>query len=294
MTLADDVEARVHHQLLEGARAGARPPSRATIVELVRREAPLLGAGELDTIVRHVSARTAGLGPLEALLGRSLDHRGDGQRGRACWIERAAGWCRTGLALDDATVAPPDRAGGGATGLASRSVESARRRPAPRRVTGQRGGAAGRDRRSVPHDPPLRGSHPRARRLLLARRRSISCIRRSRRRRNILVTGGTGSGKTTLLNSLAACLPSHERIVTVEDAAELRLPGEHVVRLEARPANAEGVGAVTIRELVRNALRMRPDRIVVGEVRGAEALDMLQAMNTGHEGSLSTCPREQP
>ncbi len=113
-------------------------------------------------------------------------------------------------------------------------------------------------------------------------------------RLNILVSGGTGSGKTTLLNSLSSCLAPHERIVTVEDAAELRLPGEHVVRLEARPASAEGVGAVTVRDLVRNALRMRPDRIVVGEVRGAEALDMLQAMNTGHEGSLSTCHANSP
>jgi pilus assembly protein CpaF len=113
-------------------------------------------------------------------------------------------------------------------------------------------------------------------------------------RLNILVSGGTGSGKTTLLNSLSSCLDPHERIVTVEDAAELRLPGEHVVRLEARPASAEGLGAITIRDLVRNALRMRPDRIVVGEVRGAEALDMLQAMNTGHEGSLSTCHANSP
>jgi len=115
-----------------------------------------------------------------------------------------------------------------------------------------------------------------------------------RRRANIIVSGGTGAGKTTLLNALAAVIPDGERIVTVEDAAELRLPGSHVVRLEARPANADGVGAVTVRALVRNALRMRPDRIVVGEVRGAEALDMLQAMNTGHEGSLSTCHANSP
>ena len=97
-----------------------------------------------------------------------------------------------------------------------------------------------------------------------------------------------------MLNALAATIPDGERIVTVEDAAELRLPGRHVVRLEARPANADGVGAVSVRALVRNALRMRPDRIVVGEVRGAEALDMLQAMNTGHEGSLSTCHANSP
>jgi pilus assembly protein CpaF len=115
-----------------------------------------------------------------------------------------------------------------------------------------------------------------------------------RARLNVLVSGGTGAGKTTLLNALAAFIPNEERVVTVEDAVELRLPGSHVVRLEARPANAEGAGAVRLRELVRNALRMRPDRIVVGEVRGPEALDMLQAMNTGHEGSLSTCHANTP
>jgi pilus assembly protein CpaF len=113
-------------------------------------------------------------------------------------------------------------------------------------------------------------------------------------RLNIVVSGGTGAGKTTLLNALAACLPAEERIVTIEDAAELRLPLTHVVRLEARPSNAEGAGTVHVRDLVRNALRMRPDRIVVGEVRGAEALDMVQAMNTGHEGSLSTCHANSP
>jgi pilus assembly protein CpaF len=117
-------------------------------------------------------------------------------------------------------------------------------------------------------------------------------------RRNIVISGGTGSGKTTLLNVLAGYIPERERIVTIEDAAELQLPQEHCVRLEARPPNIEGKGAVTIRELVRNALRMRPDRIVVGECRGGEALDMLQAMNTGHDGSLTTlhanAPRDAP
>lgn len=108
-------------------------------------------------------------------------------------------------------------------------------------------------------------------------------------RQNILVSGGTGSGKTTLLNILSSYIPKDERIITIEDAAELNLPQEHVIRLEARPENIEGKGAVTIRDLVRNSLRMRPDRIVVGEVRGGEAIDMLQAMNTGHDGSLTTC-----
>ena len=113
-------------------------------------------------------------------------------------------------------------------------------------------------------------------------------------RLNILVSGGTGTGKTTLLNALSSCIPGDERLVTVEDAAELRLSQPHVIRLESRPPNIEGRGEVTIRDLVRNALRMRPDRIIVGEVRGAEALDMLQAMNTGHEGSLSTLHANSP
>ena len=111
---------------------------------------------------------------------------------------------------------------------------------------------------------------------------------------NILVSGGTGTGKTTLLNVLSAFIPSDERIITIEDAVELQLQQQHVVRLEARPSNIEGRGEITIRDLVRNSLRMRPDRIVVGEVRGAESLDMLQAMNTGHEGSISTVHANSP
>lgn len=113
-------------------------------------------------------------------------------------------------------------------------------------------------------------------------------------RLNVLVSGGTGSGKTTTLNVLSSFIPDGERIVTIEDAAELRLQQEHVVTLESRPENIEGGGAVTIRDLVRNALRMRPDRIIVGEVRSGEALDMLQAMNTGHDGSLTTAHANSP
>ena len=111
---------------------------------------------------------------------------------------------------------------------------------------------------------------------------------------NILISGGTGSGKTTLLNALSTAIPDSDRIVTIEDAAELRLNQRHVLRLEARPKNIEGEGEIAIRELVRNSLRMRPDRIIVGEVRGAEALDMLQAMNTGHDGSLCTVHANAP
>ena len=118
-----------------------------------------------------------------------------------------------------------------------------------------------------------------------------ACVRA---KMNVLISGGTGSGKTTLLNCLSKWIPNSERVVTIEDAAELKLQREHVVRLETRPANIEGKGQVTQRELLRNSLRMRPDRIIIGEVRGAEALDMLQAMNTGHEGSMTTVHANNP
>jgi pilus assembly protein CpaF len=118
-----------------------------------------------------------------------------------------------------------------------------------------------------------------------------ACVRA---RLNIFVSGGTGSGKTTTLNILSSLLPDDERIVTIEDAAEVQLRQDHVVTLEARPSNIEGKGQITIRDLVRNALRMRPDRIIVGECRGGEALDMLQAMNTGHDGSMSTGHANSP
>jgi pilus assembly protein CpaF len=113
-------------------------------------------------------------------------------------------------------------------------------------------------------------------------------------RRSILVSGGTGSGKTTLLNALSGFIDADERVITIEDAAELRLRQPHVVRLESRPANVEGRGKITIRDLLRGALRMRPDRIVIGEVRGGEALDLLMALNTGHEGALSTVHANSP
>ena len=115
-----------------------------------------------------------------------------------------------------------------------------------------------------------------------------------RSRQNILVSGGTGSGKTTLLNVLSQFIPEGERVITIEDSAELKLSHKNIVRLEARPANIEGKGKISIRDLVVNTLRMRPDRIIVGECRGAEALDMLQAMNTGHDGSLTTCHANNP
>ena len=113
-------------------------------------------------------------------------------------------------------------------------------------------------------------------------------------RLNVIISGGTGSGKTTLLNVLSSFIPEEERIVTIEDAAELRLQQDHVIRLETKASNLEGKNGVTVRDLVRNSLRMRPDRIIVGEVRGGEALDMLQAMNTGHDGSMTTLHANSP
>lgn len=113
-------------------------------------------------------------------------------------------------------------------------------------------------------------------------------------RANVLVTGAAGAGKTTLLGALGHAIPAHERVITIEDAAELALRTDHVVRLEARPPNSEGVGGVTVRDLLRNALRMRPDRLVIGEVRGAEAVELLQAITTGHDGSLATCHANGP
>ena len=141
-------------------------------------------------------------------------------------------------------------------------------------------------RRPGPDDLVELGTLDEAQRELL--RRAVSD------RRSVLVSGGTGSGKTTLLNALSSYISAGERVVTIEDAAELRLQQRHVVRMESRPASVEGRGEVTIRDLLRNALRMRPDRIVIGEVRGAEALDLLTALNTGHDGALSTVHANSP
>ena len=128
----------------------------------------------------------------------------------------------------------------------------------------------------------------------LTREASAFLERAVRGKRSILISGGTGSGKTTLLNALASFIPAQERVITIEDAAELNLDQEHVVRLETRPPSIEGSGEIRTRDLVKNALRMRPDRIIVGECRGGETLDMLQAMNTGHEGSMTTCHANSP
>lgn len=260
---------------------------------LVREVAPLLGPSAAAAVVARVRDRATGLGPLEPLLAdRGITEvmvNGPGP----VWIERRGGLERSGVEVDARAVdhlvarvlAPVGARADRASPLADARLPDGSRVHVvvpPLAVDGpcitiRRFGT-----QAVPLDAY---AGPATLELLAA---AVAD------RRQIIVSGGAGAGKTTLLNALAGRIPRHERVVTVEDAAELRLPGDHVVRLEARPAGVEGTGAVTIRDLVRAALRMRPDRIVVGEVRGPEALDMLQAMTTGHDGSLSTCHANGP
>ena len=191
------------------------------------------------------------------------------------------------------------RAPGGSRGPAPRRRAADGRRPPRRRLAPQRRASAARARRPAADAAAVRAAPVHARRAGRARlarpKPTPSCSTRCvRARLSIVISGGTSSGKTSLLGALAARIDAAERIVTVEDAAELRIDRPHVARLEARGASLEGSGEVGIRELVRNALRMRPDRLVVGEVRGGEALDMLQAMTTGHDGSLTTVHAKSP
>ena len=271
----------------------------ARIREVVEREAGLLDAAQREALVARVAERSFGLGPLEPLLRDPAVDEIMVNGPRAVFVERAG------------HVEPADVTFGTAEELGhvierilaplGRRVDEASPLADARLPDGSRVNVI---------IPPLSLDGP------------ILTVRRFRRRGftaaelveqgtltdalraflagavrgriNLLISGGTGSGKTTTLNALSAFIPADERIVTIEDAAELRLQQPHVVRLEARPPNLEGRGEVTIRALVRNALRMRPDRIVVGEVRGAEALDMLSAMTTGHDGSLSTIHAGSP
>ena len=281
----------VRRRLVAGDDADA--PLRDRVQRFVHEEAPLLGPASAARVVDELLAEVAGLGPLEPLLAdpavTEVMVNGPG----SVWVERSGHLERADVELDapaihhliEKVVAPLGLRVDRASPLVDARLPDGSRVNAvvpPLAVDGpcltiRRFGAL-----AIPLDrfcPP-----PVAELLRWA----------VRARMNIVVSGGTGAGKTTLLNALAAEIPPAERVITVEDAAELRLPGDHVVRLEARPANAEGAGEVRIRDLVRNALRMRPDRIVVGECRGPEALDMLQAMNTGHEGSLSTCHANGP
>jgi pilus assembly protein CpaF len=291
VTLASPA-ARVHERLLAGDGEGSGL-LRERVAVLARDEAPLLSAASLDRLVEEVVAAVAGLGPLEPFLAdpEVTDLLVNGPD--RVWVERRGRLSQVTVQLTSAQIEHLIERVVAPLGLRvdrSSPVVDARL-PDGSRVNAvlppvALDGPAVAIRRFSTRTIPLESFCP----------PDVAALLRwaVRARRNLLVSGGTGAGKTSLLNALAAEIPPGQRLITVEDAAELRLPQDHVVRLEARPANADGVGAISVRDLVRNALRMRPDRIIVGEVRGPEALDMLQAMNTGHEGSLSTCHANSP
>ena len=291
-----DIDALVTDVHTEIARAGVATAAaglRHVITERVRATAPLLAPATVARVADRVLAAVVGLGPLDPLLRDPSVSEVMVNGPDQVWVERRGRLERTSLDLDASTIRHLIERIVGPLGLradrASPLVDA--RLPDGSRVNVVL--------------PPLAIDGP----CITVRRFGARAVTLSdmapppipdllrwavQARGNVLVSGGTGAGKTTLLNALGAELDAGERVITVEDAAELRLPGEHVIRLEARPANADGMGAITIRDLVRNALRMRPDRLVVGEVRGGEALDMVQAMNTGHDGSLSTCHANGP
>jgi len=273
--------------------------ARERVAALVAREAALLSEAERAALERIVRERALGLGPLEPLLADpAVDEVMVNGPGRV-WVERGGRIEPTDVAFGDEAelrhaieriLAPLGRRVDEAEPLCDARLADGSRVNVvlpPLALDGplltiRRFRAGG----MAPQELVARGTLTRELCDLLA-----ACVRA---RLTILVSGGTGSGKTTTLGALSSFVADDERIVTIEDAAELRLRQPHVVRLEARPASLEGRGEVTIRRLVRNALRMRPDRIVVGEVRGGEALDMLSAMASGHDGSLSTVHAGSP
>ena len=303
MEALDDLAAALRGRLIERARAGDSAALtgglEAEVRELVEREAAPLPEAERDALCERVILLATGLGPLEPLLSDPRVDEVMVNGPDAVYVERRGRLEPTGVSFGseadllhaiERILAP-----------LGRRVDEAQPLCDARLADGSRVNVV---------IPPLSLSGPcltvrRFRRDGFSLRDLVAggtlpaelgeflalCVAA---RASVLVSGGTGSGKTTTLNALSGAIPGEERIVTIEDAAELRLRQRHVVRLEARPANLEGRGEVTIRQLVRNALRMRPDRIVVGEVRGAEALDMLQALNTGHDGSLTTVHANSP
>jgi pilus assembly protein CpaF len=297
----DDLAAALRERLIERARSGESDGAGldAEVRSLVEREAGPLPPAERDALHERLLLLATGLGPLEPLLSdRSVDEvmvNGPGD----VYVERRGRIERTGVSF--AGEAELMHAIERVLAPLGRRVDEASPLCDARLPDGSRvnvvipplslGGPCLTVRRFRREGFSLRelvagGTMPGEVAELLA-----LCVAA---RASVLVSGGTGSGKTTTLNALSGAIPGEERIVTIEDAAELRLRQRHVVRLEARPANLEGRGEVTIRQLVVNALRMRPDRIVVGEVRGPEALDMLQALNTGHDGSLTTVHANSP
>ena len=296
----DEFAEALRGQLIERARAGAAAGDlREEVKALVEREAAALGEADRAALGDRVLLLATGLGPLEPLLADpTVDEvmvNGPGsvyveRRGR---LEASAATFESEAALMHAIeriLAPLGRRVDEASPLCDARLPDGSRVNvviAPLSLNGpcltiRRFRREGFSLRDLVANATMPAGAAELLAVAVAARASI------------VVSGGTGSGKTTTLNALSGAIPTGERIVTIEDAAELQLRQGHVIRLEARPASLEGRGEVTIRQLVRNALRMRPDRIVVGEVRGGEALDLLQALNTGHDGSLSTVHANSP
>ncbi|MCW3063654.1 MAG: type secretion system protein [Solirubrobacterales bacterium] len=283
----------LRERLVREAREDATGDVEGRIGALVDREAGLLGERERTELRRLVAERAVGLGPLEPLLRDPAVDEVMVNGPEAVWVERLGRLERADVSFAseaelrhaiERIVAPLGRRVDEASPLVDARLPDGSRVNVVVPPLALDGPVLTirrfRQRGMTPEDLVEAGTLTPALRDFLER-----CVVA---RLNVLISGGTGSGKTTTLNALSRFIPAGERIVTIEDAAELRLQQPHVVRLEARPANLEGRGEVTIRRLVLGALRMRPDRIVVGEVRGGEALDMLLAMSSGHEGSLST------
>jgi pilus assembly protein CpaF len=292
--VAVDVTSRIMDRVL----ASDVPLERAAVTDaaarLLEEEGPLAPPGTVERIADAL----VGLGPLETLLRDTAVSDVLVNGPRDVWIERAGMLEKTDVAFvdDDGIVAAVERVIGPlglridrASPMVDARLPDGSRLHAvvpPASVSGPIV-AVRRFTAAVPDLDALTGAGS-------IREEGAKLLRRAvHDRRSILISGGTGTGKTTLLNILSTEIPATERIVTVEDAAELRLTG-HVVRLEARPANAEGAGRIQLQDLVRSALRLRPDRIILGEVRGPEALDMISAMNTGHRGSMSTVHANSP
>ena len=266
-----------------------------TLVEHVRRADPLASTVVVGSAVDRALRRAGGLGPVEALLGDPAVSEVMVNGPGPVWVDRWGSLEATPVTLGPADVALLIERILDPLGL---RVDRARPFVDARLADGSRvnvivpplalDGPTITIRRFSPRPVPLDGFAGGDDRLAAALRRLVE------QRATVLVVGATGAGKTTLLNALAGAIHPGDRVITIEDTAELRLPGPHVVRLEGRPASAEGIGAVSLRDLVRNALRMRPDRLVIGEVRGPEALDLILALTTGHRGSMATCHANGP
>ena len=280
-----EVELRVRRRFLaEPADAGAEPRLRQLLVE----EAPLLPADAVASRARRLAGELVGLGPLQQLLDDPEVSDVLANGAGPVWIERGGRLERTDVRVDADQIARAiERL------VAPLGLRADRANPVvdARLADGTRVAAV---LAPLAVDGPVLAVRRHLRRPLpleaFAPAEVVGVLHRLVDDRvNVVVYGPTGAGKTTVVNAMAARVADHERIVTIEDVAELRLPGSHVVRLEARPGTADGVGRVEMRDLVRAALRLRPDRIIVGEVRGAEAADMVWALSTGHRGGFSTC-----